>query len=134
MQIGPISLRWRGKGALSQNSSRPELRLDPTPTGEEEARDFNDPPKARGIYNKDAAKTRVDRIARHLAVAWTVILTYLIFAQGQPSGVYINIHGVVLHSAPPFHLQPSEFIAVVTTTTISVFGFLVIVANHLFKR
>lgn len=113
-----------------------DLSLDSTPTGEEEYRDFDDIELARGstTFDEDKAKTRVDRIARRLAISWTILLVYIIFAQGIKTGVSVQICSLSVPIMPKFSLTPSEFIAVVTTTTASVFGFLVIVANHLFRR
>ncbi|MBA4082414.1 MAG: hypothetical protein C0496_14275 [Erythrobacter sp.] len=55
---------------------------------------------------------------------------WVILAQGYPTDHYFlwvwPIHGA-------FKLEPTEFIAVVTTTTASVFGFLIIVTRDLFR-
>jgi len=110
-----------------------ELELDPTPTGDEEAEAFLDIRTARGDqYNVERAKIRIDRIARWLAIFWTAFLWYIILAQGRHVGFHphFNRYYPLL---PVFQLKEGEFIAVVTTTTVSVFGFLVIVARHLFK-
>ena len=134
-------LPWRKNEASSHGrSKRPEqsLKLDSTPTGEEEYRDFDDSKKARGLddWNADHAKTRIDRIARTLAIAWTVVLVHMIYAQAAKTGLWLTIPGLEwqIQLFPQFHLGSTEFIAVVTTTTIAVFGFLVIVATHLFKK
>lgn len=123
---GAVSQWWR---------SEPKLWLDTSPTGEEEARDWLNEARVMGLhYNTDKAKTRIDRIARRLAIFWTAFLAYLILAQGNSDGTTLHAFGTVWQVVPKFNLQPSEFIAIVTTTTISVFGFLVIVANHLFRK
>jgi hypothetical protein len=88
-----------------------------------------DPP-----YREGAAKTRIDMLARRLAFFWTLFLMYIVMAQGNADGTAIRFFGKTFQVVPKFHLESSEFIAVFTTTTASVFGFLVIVANHLFKR
>jgi hypothetical protein len=88
-----------------------------------------DPP-----YREGAAKTRIDTLARRLAFFWTLFLMYIVMAQGNADGTTIHFFGKAFQVLPKFHLESSEFIAVFTTTTASVFGFLVIVANHLFKR
>lgn len=124
------------------DSNRTPLRkLDPTPSFDEEVRDFVDPDAYSGIipFDGEAAKTRIDTIARTLAIVWTGFLIYIIFAQGIKSGFvvyYQNSTGswASFYLVRPFNLETSEFIAVVTTITVSVFGFLVIVANHLFKK
>ena len=119
----------------------PLLQLDPTPTFEEEVRDFQDFGAYSGSkpFDGEAAKTRIDRFARRLAVTWSVFLIYIILAQGFETGFSINIQVEQndwrqIYLVRPFHLGTAEFIAVVTTTTASVFGFLIIVANHLFHR
>lgn len=57
----------------------PKLKLDSTPTGVEEYRDFDDREKVQGAnpYNEDQAKSRIDRISRWLAIIWSIILTYM---------------------------------------------------------
>lgn len=120
--------------ASSQDRSPLELQLDDSPTGEEEEAAFPDLRKARGDeYDEDKAKVRIDRIARWLAILWTGFLWYIILAQATRGG-FVWFLGFMVTAQQPFHLESSEFIAVVTTTTASVFGFLVIVANSLFKR
>lgn len=118
----------------------PLLKLDPTPTFEEEVRDFPDLAAYSGSkpFDGEAAKTRIDTIARWLAIVWSVFLSYIILAQGFRSGLLVFIPCTTpersFYLIRPFHLETAEFVAVVTTTTIAVFGFLVIVANHLFYR
>lgn len=119
--------------ALLPDHSNVELALDPTPTGEEEAEAFLDIRTARGdSYNVEKAKIRIDRIARWLAICWTGFLWYVILAQGHKTGFHPHFNRYY-PLQPVFQLKEGEFIAVVTTTTVSVFGFLVIVARHLFK-
>jgi hypothetical protein len=135
--IGDILRNWLLVGAGSQPSTEPRLRLDATPSGEEENRDFSDQNRAMGFdppYREGAAKTRIDMLARRLAFFWTLFLMYIVMAQGNADGTAIRFFGKTFQVVPKFHLESSEFIAVFTTTTASVFGFLVIVANHLFKR
>jgi len=111
-----------------------EIALEPSPSGEAEASAFPDLPQARGDWNPDKARVRIDRIARRLAVSWTAFLWVLIFLQGRRVGYHPHDFGRFIPLIPAFHLEESAFIAVVTTTTASVFGFLVIIANHLFKK
>lgn len=85
-------------------------------------------------YRVGEAKTRIDNLARRLASIWTLFLIYIVVAQGHAVGSTIRLFGVELWWLPAFHLDKAEFIAVFTTTTASVFGFLVIVANHLFGK
>jgi hypothetical protein len=84
-------------------------------------------------YNEDDAKFRIDRLARWLAFIWTAFLMYIVLAQGNGDGTTISILGKTFQILPKFKLGSGEFIAVFTTTTAAVFGFLVIVANYLFK-
>ena len=55
---------------------------------------------------------------------------YIIMAQGHRTGFVLWD----THLLPKFKMETAEFIAVVTTTTASVFGFLIIVANFVFKK
>lgn len=131
-KIGDILLGWRRK----EESKSEVWTLDRTPTFAEERRDFTDESRVTGaIYDKEKAKVRVDALARYLAIGWSFFLAYVIIAQGAETGaqfapVFWSERGV---NIIPFDLESGEFIAVVTTTTASVFGFLVIVANALFK-
>ena len=122
--------------AFHRNRSKPEVRLDSTPTGDEEYRDWEVPEKLIPTWDPDKARTRIDKISRGLAMLWSVFLIYVILAQGNKDGVWLPLPytDAELRVVPSFNLAASEFVAVVTTTTAAVFGFLVIVANHLFKR
>ena len=112
-----------------------KLNLDDTPTGEEELDAFYDQNRAMGVpYNEDDAKFRIDRLARWLAFTWTAFLMYIVLAQGNRDGTAITFFGKTFQILPKFNLASGEFIAVFTTTTAAVFGFLVIVANYLFKH
>lgn len=118
---------------MSRNPSRLEIGLDPTPTGEEEAEAFPDIRTARGDqFDEESAKTRIDKLARWLAGLWTAFLWYIILAQGMHNGWHPHFWRYI-PILPAYHLTDGEFIAVVTTTTASVFGFLVIVARYLFR-
>lgn len=111
--------------------SEPRRALDDTPTGDEEFRDWNNQPLVSGEnWDANAARIRIDRIARRLALGWSLFLVWVILAQGYPTD-YFFLWFWPIHGA--FHLETSEFIAVVTTTTASVFGFLIIVARDLFS-
>lgn len=84
-------------------------------------------------YKEGEAKQRIDTLARWLASVWTIFLMYLVIAQGNKDGAVLTLFDHQVRVLPAFALAKEEFIAVFTTTTASVFGFLVIVANHLFK-
>jgi hypothetical protein len=128
-------LNWLARGVGIRSPSEVKLSLDSTPTGEEEQREFPNQASAMGLpYDEGPAKTRIDGLARRLAIAWTIFLIYIVIAQGHKYGAALVIFGVKFWIIPEFHLDKAEFIAVFTTTTGAVFGFLVIVANHLFKK
>ncbi|WP_457935789.1 hypothetical protein [Mesorhizobium sp. 10J20-29] len=124
----------------------PLLKLDKTPTFQEERRDFSDEQAYSGEkpFDEHRAKGRIDRIARSLAIFWSAFLVYIIMAQGLGDGWRLRIslpecswffcEGIDIMLIPKFHLESGDFIAVVTTTTAAVFGFLVIVTNHLFFK
>lgn len=117
--------------ASSLLRSEPKRALDDTPTGDEEFRDWNDQPLVSGEnWDADAARIRIDRIARALAIGWSLFLVWVILAQGYDTDHLIFWLWPIQGS---FNLETSEFIAVVTTTTASVFGFLIIVARDLFS-
>lgn len=109
---------------------KPKRRLDITPTGGEEYDAWNFQSLLQGDWNPDAARIRIDRISRTLAIAWSLFLGWIILAQGFDKDKTLFW---VIPIAADFKLQSGEFIAVVTTTTASVFGFLIIVARHLFS-
>lgn len=121
--------------AFQRSPSQPEIILDDTPTGDEEFQAWLSPEILQKKWDPDAARTRIDRISRRLATFWSFFLVYIIIAQGNGDGYTFpwKFLGLSWRPLMSFHLPPSEFIAVVTTTTVTVFGFLVIVANHLFK-
>ena len=136
-KIGSILANWLQLGVGIRRNIEPRLKLDSAPSGEEEDRDFPDQNRAMGYdppYREGAAKTRIDTLARFLALIWTAFLMYIVMAQGNADGTTVHLFGESFQALPKFHLESSEFIAVFTTTTASVFGFLVIVATHLFKR
>ena len=108
------------------------VKLDSTPSGQEEYADWNDLPRASG-WNIDDAKMRVDKIAHSLVRLWSLFLMWIIVAQGNADGTTLQLFGWDIQILPKFSMRGPEFIAVVTTTTASVFGFLLIVANHLFR-
>lgn len=116
--------------------NQPKLKLDPTPSFEEEVRDFEDESRYLGSapFDQEDAKRRIDRIAHRLARIWSVFLIYIILAQGLQTGLSLPVpyFNVTVPLIPTFKLGSAEFVAVVTTTTVTVFGFLVIVARFLF--
>lgn len=122
-------------GVGKRRNSQVRLRLDDSPSGEEEEQDFPDQRRAMGVpYDEDDAKHRIDSLARNLARVWTVFLMYIVIAQGVKTGISFSFFGREIHLVPKFDLETGEFIAVFTTTTASVFAFLLIVANYLFNR
>ena len=124
---------WNEDG--KRKRSRGSVTLDSTPTGAEEYSDFDELPLVRGEgYNENQARSRIDGLARWLVLSWTAFLMYIVIAQGNADGFRIKLFGVDIPLIPVFDLESSEFIAVFTTTTVSVFGFLVIVANYLFNK
>jgi len=125
-------LSWLRNAVSSLVRSEPKRALDVTPTGDEEFRDWNDESRVSGEnWDPDAARIRIDRLSRTLAICWSLFLAWVILAQGFDKDHEIFWLWPIQGS---FHLETSEFIAVVTTTTATVFGFLVIVARHLFGR
>lgn len=123
-------LAWLSSVASKLSLWQPKRRLDETPTGDEEFRDWTNEPAVSGEWDPDAARSRIDRISRRLAVYWSMFLIWMILAQGFGDDKF-TLFGVDLGGS--FHLESGEFIAVVTTTTATVFGFLVIVARHVFS-
>ena len=125
MKIGPISLSWREKKVSSE-----EWSLDRDPKGEEEEALFRfpdlltSPSTVRSIlHNINLAsdireKRRFARFSYRVTLSWIILLSCLISFQG---------FGLLR-----FHLEASEFIAAVTTTTVNVLGFSYLVGRHLF--
>lgn len=125
------------------STSSLSLKLDPDPTGEEELRAIASGNEAiasgAAHYDEEAAKIRLDKVAHRLAIAWSVFLVCIIMMQGLKKGLSVPLPMTVLGGdtlwiLPHFDLESTEFIAVVTTTTATVFGFLTIVAGYLFKK
>ena len=134
-KTGGIFRIWPWSGDGKRRRSRGNVTLDSTPTGEEEYSDFDDLSRARGEdYNESSARFRLDGLARSLVIGWTFFLMYIVIAQGNKDGFGRTFWGIDFRFIPAFNLESSEFIAVFTTTTVSVFGFLVIVANYLFNK
>ncbi len=137
MKTESFSWPWQKNAVLP---SPPKVTLDPTPSGTAEgnalATGSEDIASGKLVYSPEHAKLRIDTIARWLAICWSLFLAYLVLCQGFSSGILLHILNPVYKSyfeMKPFKLGSAEFIAVVTTTTASVFGFLVIVASHLFR-
>jgi cytosine/uracil/thiamine/allantoin permease len=102
--------------------------VDQNPTPEKEAkREFSDPDNhKKNLSNIQIAQNIEERkkygkYSSRLAIAWMVFLIIVVIAQFVAS-----LFGVGLH--------PEEFIAVVTTTTASVFGFWYLVGRYLFPK
>lgn len=112
-----------------------QWQLDRTPTWAEEERDFALEDRATGArpYDKEQGRTRLDEIAHRLARFWSIFLVYIIMAQGLRTGLSFVAGDWRVWLIPPFHLDTAAFVAVVTTTTATVFGFLVLVGRWLFK-
>lgn len=109
-----------------------KLSIDKTPTGEEEFQDWTNEDKVKGAsWDPDKARVRIDKIARALAISWSIFLMIVVIMQGTTVNAWICGFIPVFKS---FHLSSTEFIAVVTTTTATIFGFLIIISRHLFHN
>lgn len=109
--------------------------MDSTPTGVEEWEAWLSEAALQPTWDPDKARVRIDKIARRLATSWSIFLAYLILAQGLGRAVFLDVPFTryYVQLFPKYHLESTEFVAVVTTTTASVFGFLIIVSRALFK-
>jgi hypothetical protein len=129
MQLGPISVTWRKPKATNSSSADGENWLiDQTPTGEEESALFNRPALLTSTrdtrdllenadYHGDIlGKRRFGYFAIKVGKLWAITLVLVVFMQGW---------GIL-------QLEPEEFIAVVSTTTASVFGLVYVVGRYLF--
>lgn len=129
-------MTWLGKKgsskkALEDLEANPDgyWLIDDTPEGIEEAWHFEHPSAylshedtrnalENHDYQRDIEGKREFRIfATRVGGWWAFMLIILIFAQGSPI---------------PFRLSPEEFIAVVTTTTASIFGITFVVGRYLY--
>jgi len=120
-----IFRNWRGEKDLSDT-----WRLDRSPTGNEELLAFGRPEllsspddHRRYLDNVDYGvdileKRRFAKLSYGITRSWLIILPALVLFQGY------EIWG--------FELDSSEFIAVVTTTTASFFGFSHVVGKYLY--
>lgn len=129
MQLGPISVTWRKPKATNSSSADSENWLiDQTPTGEEESALFNRPALLTSTrdtrdllenadYHGDIlGKRRFGFFALKVGKWWALTLIAVVFLQG------FNL----------LALTQTEFVAVVTTTTASVFGLVYVVGRYLF--
>ncbi|WP_292285894.1 hypothetical protein [Marivita sp.] len=127
---------WHEKKGLLKNTpdtsdANPDgyWLIDDTPEGLEEAWHFEHPNAYVGHedtrnalenhdYQRDIEGKRDFRVfATRVGGWWAFMLGVIIFAQGLPI---------------PFQLTPEEFIAVVTTTTASIFGITFVVGRYLY--
>jgi len=102
--------------------------IDKTPTGQEEQALFSRPELLTSVkdtrdfletadYRGDiVGKSRFQAFALRIGKWWALMLIAVIFLQG------VNV----------LTLEPEEFIAVVTTTTASIFGIVYVVGRYLF--
>ena len=104
------------------------IRIDPDPTPQEEAdQDFEDPERTRRrLANRQLAqdieeRQRFSRYAYRITIGWIAFL-FLLTAAELTAGFFGG------------GLASEEFIALVTTTTASVFGFWWLVGKYLFDR
>lgn len=124
MRLGPISLTWRKKRASSDT-----WLLDETPTAEEEFQHFGMPEllldtKNTRDYLENLDYSRDIRQKKHfarfsycVAVPWFLLLVCSVVAQGYDGG---------------WQLEVPEFVALVTTTTGSIFGFAYVLGRFLY--
>ena len=132
MRLGRISWNWPRKKGLVLSSDNDELEwlLDSTPEGIEEAWHFDNPNALLSLedtrnalenhdYSQDIqGKKHFRSFATKVGGWWSVTLIALIIAQGAP---FI-----------PYQLEIEEFIAVVTTTTASIFGIVYVIGRYLY--
>jgi hypothetical protein len=129
MQLGRISVTWQSPKATKSNSPDGQNWLiDETPTGEEESalfskpglltstRDTRDLLENADYHGDILGKRRFGLFALMVGKWWALTLIAVVFLQG---------FGVLA-------LTSTEFVAVVTTTTASVFGLVYVVGRYLF--
>lgn len=127
-----MSLEPQAKPSLQDLSviSEPELTA--------EAQDPQDPTQRQmslalalaeeDLYDRIGAREQRGLYARRifrLVRLWLVLVGYTVLAQG---------FGVGIHAYGRFHLSDTVLIALLTTTTATVIGALLIVLNHVFPR
>jgi hypothetical protein len=102
--------------------------VDQNPTPEKEAKtDFSDHESHRRLLSNIqiaqniGERKKYGRYSLILAISWLIFLIMVVIAQFAA-----RLYGAGLH--------PEEFIAVVTTTTASVFGFWYLVGRYLFPK
>lgn len=127
MRSGPISWIWQKKKASSNNDV---WLIDESPEGIEEAwqfenpldyestRDTRDALENHDYSNDIEGKQDFRKFATRVGGRWAFMLICLIVAQGSDH--------------IPYQLKMEEFIAVVTTTTSSVFGITFVVGRYLY--
>lgn len=130
IKIGPILLGWQRKKGSSDNPD--QWDLDPSAGGAAEAELFSHPTSLtdpdiqrkalenRDFHNDILQKEKFAGRAYFFSFIWVAFLILIVIFQA------FNIFN--------FELQVPEFVAVVTTTTASVFGFSFIVGRYLFGR
>jgi hypothetical protein len=89
------------------------------------------------ILDLTQAREQRELFARHIlmvAKVWLVLLGYVILAQGFGTGIplYNWTQGVFYYGR--FHLSDSILLALLTTSTATVIGVLVVVVRYLFPR
>lgn len=126
MKFGPISITWLSK---KESSRANNWLIDESPEGYEEDYLFRNPDLLTSskdtrdlLENMDyhgdiASKKSFKCFAYCVGGVWAALLVYVVFGQGYAGG---------------FQLEKEEFIAIVSTTTASVFGFAYIVGRYLF--
>ena len=108
---------------------KPRLLLDPSPTAEEEERNlFDNPVHNPKDLNEVILRERVQDMDQRIIFAdraFVVTLVWIVFLVTFPFAQMVaTLYGVALSDA--------AFIAVITTTTASVFGYWLLVGRYLF--
>ncbi|MEZ5823959.1 MAG: hypothetical protein R3C97_04235 [Geminicoccaceae bacterium] len=124
MKIGPIFITWHQKKDLSD-----KWLLDDTPRSIEELHHFENPElllssqDTRNVlenfdYRQDIIqKSWFSKFSYAISLPWCALLIFVIAAQGYEGG---------------WGVESAEFIAIVTTTTASVFGFAYVLGRYLY--
>jgi len=115
-------------GIKETSSTDAIIVVDQNPTPEKEAKtEFSDPETHRRLLsNRQIEENIVERkkyglYSSILAISWMIFIVIVVIAQ-----FVARLYGA--------GLRPEEFIAVVTTTTASVFGFWYLVGRYLFPK
>lgn len=134
-----MSRPWEGG---SKKGSGPERPLDKSPSGDEELAEFFLTPEQKELHEaalreKTLLNQQFERDMRNreeyankafdLTVIWVCFILLLTAAQFLKGWVAKMFPGTL-------GLDPSEFIAVISSTTVTVLGFWLLVGRYLFHR